>query len=220
MVEDDILISANIKRYLSQHSIATDIAENIKDGLSKSTDEEYDMILIDRMLPDGDGLELCKSIRENEYIKPILMLTALGEPEEIVKGLDFGADDYLPKPFLMEVLLARIRALARRLPSENLSPNLEIADLVINTNTQEVRRGGKLISLTPKEYSLICFLVRNKNIAFDRVTIYSRVWNEEADLFSNSLDVHIRNLRNKIDSKSRKRLIRTVRNVGYMVCDK
>lgn len=219
LVEDDQITGEHVKRTLNQKGYAVDLAQTIKRGYQNSQDEQYDLGIFDRMLPDGEGLDLCKKIRQDGGTFPILILTALGTTEDIIRGLDDGADDYLTKPFLSDELLARVRALSRRIPTEQVSANIELKDLIIDINSHQVYRREKPIDLTPKEFSLLLFLARNKNMAFDRVTLYSRVWDEEADLFSNSLDVHIRNIRAKIGDIGHQ-IIRTIRGKGYAACDK
>lgn len=220
LVEDDLIIAQNLKTTLQRHALAVDLAHDSASGYQKCVDEQYDVLVLDRMLPDGDGLELCRRLRGEGVNIPIILLTAKSELTEVVSGLDQGADDYVTKPFLTEELLARIRTQIRRKAKTQIVMEVKVADLVINPNTHEVSRGGKNIELTPKEYSLLYYLASHRCVSVDRVTLLSRVWDEEANLFSNTLDVHIRYLRQKIDDQFGLKLIRTIRGKGYMLCDK
>lgn len=220
LVEDDPLISTNVKTALVQEGHAVDTAFTHAQGLQKSQDESYDLFVIDWLLPDTDGLSLIHNIRFLQIHSPILLLTAKNQPADIAHGLDSGADDYLTKPFDTLELLARIRALLRRKPHVLFHPILKIGDLFIDTNTHQVKRQRQTINLSPKEYSLVHYLATNPDTAIDRLTILSHVWDEQADLFSNTVDVHIRYLRKKIDDPFKHKLIKTVKGKGYMLCSK
>ena len=218
LVEDDSIIAKNISIFLKRKGYSIDLAENLEEGYDKSLSEDYDLIVLDRGLPDGDGLTLIKKIRDEEVHTPILVLTARNEDLDIVEGLNMGADDYLSKPFDMEILTARIKALSRRLNKIPLKPIIEIDDLVINLNTAEVKRNNKVIKLSPREYSILEYMAIHPNQVIDRMTLLSHAWDENVDLFSNTVDVHIKYLRNKIDEGHKTKLIKTIRGKGYMIC--
>ena len=213
LVEDEELIAKNIKVLLKRRGIAVDVAENIEEGYVKTIDEDYDCIILDRGLPDGDGISLIQKIRDEKIIVPVLVLTAKGENEDVAFGLNIGADDYLAKPFDIEVLTARIKALIRRGDKIPNSPVIIVGDLEINTSMASVLIGGKIIDLSPKEYSILEYLALNPNKVIDRLTLLTHAWGEEVDLFSNTVDVHIKYLRNKIGNIT----IKTVRGKGYML---
>lgn len=218
LVEDDSIISKNIMIFLKRKGYSVDLSESIDEAYDKSTTEDYDLIILDRGLPDGDGLTLIKKIRDEDVHIPILVLTARNEDIDIIEGLNLGADDYLSKPFDMEILIARIKALTRRLNKIPLKPILEINDLVINLNSAEVKRNNKIIKLSPREYSILEYMAIHPNQVIDRMTLLSHAWDENVDMFSNTVDVHIKYLRNKIDEGYKHKLIKTVRGKGYMIC--
>lgn len=218
LIEDDLVIAKNLKELLVGHGYVVDHTETGEDGCDRITTGDYDVGVVDRRLPDGDALQMLKEWRKEGLKTPILLLTALSQKDEIVKGLDAGADDYLGKPFEIKELLARIRALQRRGVRIPMKPILEIADLKINTNTHEVQRAGVVISLSPHEYGILEYLAIHAGQAVERITLLSHAWDETVDLFSNALDVHIANLRRKIDGKRKKPLIKTIRGKGYMLC--
>ncbi len=219
VIEDDQILSQNLKSILTRATYAVDVASTAVVGIQKASDEQYDLFVIDWMLPDGEGPNIIADLRGEGITAPILMLTARSQTEDTVKGLDVGADDYLTKPFTKDILLARIRSLFRRMHTTPQSPVLTIDDLMIDTNTHEITRGGKTINLSPKEYSLLQYLASHKGKAIDRITILSHVWDEQADPFSNTIDVHMRYLRKKIDDGHKKQLLQTVKGKGYMLCD-
>ena len=179
--------------------------------------QPFDLIILDIMLPKRDGLSVLHEIRQAEIRTPILMLTAKSEIDDKIKGLDQGADDYLAKPFSAAELLARVRALLRRV-SENVRPVLEIGNIRLDTIVREVTTGGKPIQLTPKEFAILEFLLYNKNRAVSRFNLAEHVWGEDFDPFtmSNYIDVHIKNLRHKIGDAGGN-IIRTIRGVGYII---
>lgn len=216
LIEDEELIAKNIQILLKKSSISTDLAGDIEEGYEKIIDEDYDCIVLDRMLPDGDGLSLISRIRNEDVKVPVLVLTAKGENEDIAHGLNTGADDYLAKPFDINVLIARIRALMRRREKEPGSPIINIASLEINTGTTEVKKYGKKVDLSPKEYAILEYLAMNPNKAIERMALLTHAWGEEVDLFSNTVDVHIKYLRDKLGEGT----IITVRGKGYMICGK
>ncbi|QQG41316.1 MAG: response regulator transcription factor [Candidatus Woesebacteria bacterium] len=219
LLEDDTIIAANIKSLLKGQGYAVDLAETIEEADLKISDNEYDCLILDRKLPDGEGLDLVKKLRVQNYKTPILILTARNQNYDQIEGLNVGADDYLAKPFDIDVLSARIRTLIRRGERIPSKPIIKIDDLVIDTNSQKVLRQNIEINLSPREYSILEYLALHKGQVIDRMTLLTHVWDENVDLFSNTVDVHIRYLRNKIDVKHRKKLIKTVRGGGYILCD-
>jgi len=221
IVEDDRKIAKAVKKGLEQESFAVDISFDGQDGLGQALTIEYDLIILDRMLPEVDGVQICRAIRNKEIITPILILTAKGEIKDRVFGLNAGADDYLPKPFAFEELLARIRALLRR-PKEVGSDILEVSDLKLNAQTFEVGHDGKNISLSSKEFALLEYLMRNVGRILTKNNIISHVWDYDADILPNTVEVYIGYLRNKIDKPFPKKtqLIQTARGFGYKLTDK
>jgi len=220
LVEDDPVISKNIQLFLNKRGFSIDHTQTINNANQKLSDEEYDCLILDRGLPDGDGIKLIKTLREDKIDLPILILTAKNQDNDIVEGLNYGADDYLSKPFDMNVLAARLKALIRRKDKIPQNPILKISNLVLDTNTAYVTRANKAISLSPREYALLEYLMVHKNFILDRLTLMSHVWDETLDIFSNTVDVHIKYLRSKIDQGFKKKLIKTVRGRGYMISDK
>jgi len=218
IIEDDEIIAKNIKTYLKNKGFISTIAANIVDGTYCLQIDSYDVVVLDWMLPDGSGLDFCKSLREKNIAVPIIMLTAKSQLEDKVEGLIHGADDYLTKPFALEELHARVKALTRRSTQNNPSHIINIGDLVIDTNTTKVMRNNHEIILAPKEYALLEYLVMHKCKVIDRMTLLHHVWGEDIDPFSNTIDVHIRYLRRKIDDPYKKKLLQTVKNKGYMIC--
>ena len=218
IVEDEHRIANSIKKGLEQEHFAVDVAYSGSDGWDLAEGEEYDLIILDLMLPGMDGLEICRKLRRAGINTPVLMLTAKGQVQDRVTGLDTGADDYVTKPFAFEELLARMRALTRR-PKVTLDPVLTTDDLSLDTKSYEVKRGIHLIKLTAKEFSLLEYLLRNSGNILTKEQIISHVWNYDADILPNTVEVNIRNLRNKIDRpfKGKKALIATVRGFGYKV---
>lgn len=216
VVEDEHKIAGAIKRGLEQEAYAVDVAYDADEGLSSGLTAEYDLIVLDRMLPGiVEGVDICRELRANGIHVPILMLTAKDGVSDRVAGLNSGADDYLVKPFAFEELLARIRALLRR-PQETKGTELAIDDLVLNTVTYEVTRAGRPISLSSKEYALLEYLLRNQNRVLTKDNIISHVWNYDADVLPNTVEVYMGYLRTKIDKPFRgPNLIQTVRGFGY-----
>lgn len=217
IIEDDEQIAENIHDMLESKGFAADTADNARNGLGKLADNPYDLIILDWMLPDMDGPEVCSIIRKQAMSLPILMLTAKTQPEDIISGLDSGADDYLTKPFVAGELIARVRALLRRSNPIVPDPIINIDNLTIDTNTHSVRRGNQYIPLSPKEYALLEFLSKNQGVCLSRLDILSHVWDENADELSNTVDVHIRYLRSKIDEGHKSKLIHTVKGKGYFI---
>ena len=218
LVEDDHKISSSIKRGLEQESYAVDVAFNGEAGYDFALNEEYDVIILDIMLPLMDGLEVCKKLRSNKVTTPILMLTAKSQVSDKILGLDIGADDYLSKPFSFDELVARIRALSRR-PKNSVNNVLEIDDLKLDQTRLGVERCGHQISLSKKEFALLEFLMKNQNRVLTKEQIISNVWNFDADILPNTVEVYIGYLRNKVDKpfKNKQKLIKTVRGFGYKI---
>lgn len=216
VIEDEHKIANSIKKGLEQESYAVDVAYTGNDGYDLAVTEEYDLIVLDRLLPGMDGLDICKKIREKQIHTPILLLTAKGQVSDRVEGLNAGADDYLVKPFAFEELLARIRALGRR-PKNNIGAILKIADLTLDTLNFAVKRKEKLIQLSSREFALLEYLMRHPNQLLSKEQIINHVWNYEADILPNTVEVYIGYLRNKIDKpfSEKYQLIHTVRGFGY-----
>ncbi len=218
IVEDEPKMAAFLKQGLEEQRYAVDIAHNGEDGLHWALNFPYDIILLDIMLPGLDGLELCRMLRDRRIQTPILMLTARDTVDDRVAGLDYGADDYLVKPFAFRELLARLRALSRRDTRHN-SAVLQVGDLVLDTVTHTARRGDKQIELTAKEYGLLEFLMLNPNQVLARTVIAEHLWNYDYSPESNVVDVYIRYLRRKIDDGYEDKYIRTIRGTGYQLAD-
>ena len=219
IVEDDHKIANAVKKGLEQESFAVDVEYDGKSGLGAATTNDYDLIILDRMLPgDIDGINICKAMRDQKNNIPVLILTAKDKIRDRVDGLNLGADDYLVKPFAFEELLARIRALLRR-PKNHLQNILEVGDLTLNPLTFEVKRSGKKIALSSKEFALLEYLMRNPGRILTKDNIISHVWDYDADILPNTVEVFIGYLRNKIDRafKSKNELIHTARGFGYKV---
>lgn len=218
VVEDEHKIADSLKKGLQQESYAVDVAYTGSTGLDLAISESYDLIILDILLPEISGLEICRQVRKQKIHTPILMLTARGQIANRVEGLDSGADDYLTKPFAFEELLARVRALIRR-PPFTTDLILSYADLTLNTTTYQVHRNHHLISLSGKEYSLLEYLLRNQGQIVTKEQIISHVWNFEADVLPNTVEVYIGYLRNKIDKPfpNSPSLIQTVRGFGYLL---
>ena len=216
IVEDEKKIASFIQRGLKEEHYAVDIAADGEEGGYLAEINSYDLIILDIMLPKQDGVSVCKELRRKKIATPILMLTARDTLHDKVSGLDAGADDYLPKPFPFEELLARVRALLRRTRKEK-SPILKVADLELHQLTHEVKRGKKTISLTSKEYALLEYFMLHTGEVVTRTMISEHVWNDDFDSFSNVIDVYIKFLRNKIDNGFSKKLIHTLRGRGYIL---
>ena len=220
LVEDEHKIANSIKKGLEQESFAVDVTYEGTSGYDYAVSEEYDAIILDRLLPGIDGIEICKKLRENNIHTPILMLTAFGEVHDRVEGLNSGADDYLPKPFAFTELRARLRALTRR-PHSSLTTQLKVDGLTLDSVTFDVKRDGITISLSNKEFSLLEYLIRHKGTIIKKEQIINHVWNYDSDVLPNSVEVYITHLRNKIDKpfRNKKALITTVRGFGYKISD-
>jgi len=216
VVEDEAKVASFIKRGLEEEHYAVDVASDGEEGVDMVDVYEYDLAILDIMLPKRDGLSVLSHIRKKNNSMPVILLTAKDMLEDKVKGLDMGADDYLTKPFAFEELLARIRALLRRgKPEESLK--LVLDDLVLDPVTHIVTRAGEDIPLTAKEYALLEYFMRNPERVLTRTMISEHVWNIKFDTYTNVIDVYISYLRNKIDKGHEKKLLHTVRGVGYMI---
>ncbi len=217
IVEDERKIARALGRALKNEKYAVDISHDGTDAYAMAGMIDYDLLILDRMVPgDYDGLGLTKKLREEGKKVPILLLTALGEIKDKTEGLDSGADDYLTKPFALDELLARIRALLRR-PQTQVETILKIADLSLDLNMHEVFRNNQKIELTNKEFSLLEYLVRNAGRPVSKEQIINHVWNYDADILPNNIEVYISYLREKVDKPFEKKLIKTVRGIGYKI---
>ena len=216
LVEDEPDAAQMLAKGLRRHAYAVDLAENGEQALYHISVNTYDLIILDVMLPLKDGFTICRELRASGSSVPVLMLTARDAIEDRITGLDTGADDYLVKPFDFHELLARVRALLRRGPA--LSPEiLKIGDLVVDTQSRNVARGGKQITLTTKEYALLEYLARRSGAVVTRSDIAEHVWDENYDPFSNSIEVYVQRLRRKIDEGRKVKLIHTRRGSGYVL---
>jgi len=218
VVEDEHKIANSIKKGLEQESYAVDVAYTGIDGFDLGISEDYDLIILDILLPGMNGIEVCRKLREQNRQVPILMLTAKGQISDKVEGLNSGADDYLTKPFAFGELLARVRALIRR-PHGNTGTALSVDDLSLNTVSYEVKRDGAQIQLSNKEFALLEYLLRHPNQILNKEQIIGHVWNYDADILPNTVEVYIGYLRNKIDKPFPKKpnLIHTIRGFGYKI---
>ncbi|MHB8842020.1 MAG: response regulator transcription factor [Candidatus Aquicultor sp.] len=218
VVEDEHKIANSIKRGLEQETYAVDVSYDGESGFGFASTTDYDVIILDVMLPKMDGIEVCRQLRRSHIHTPILMLTAKGQLNDKVEGLNAGADDYLVKPFAFAELLARIRALSRR-PKESLGSMLSAEDLSLNTLTYEVIRAGLHIDLSKKEFALLEYMLRNKNRILTKDQIINHVWHYDADILPNTVEVYVGYLRNKIDKpfNDKPSLLQTVRGFGYKI---
>ncbi|WP_106011137.1 response regulator transcription factor [Clostridium luticellarii] len=216
IIEDEKKMSTFIQMELNHEGYTTDVEYNGRDGFEKIQNENYDLVLLDIMLPGLNGMEVCRRVRQFSKI-PIIMITAKDDVTDKVMGLDIGADDYLTKPFAIEELLARIRVI-RRNNNENLNDyKYKVDNLVMDTKTHEVTRDGKLIELTKKEYDLLELLLANKNVVLTRDQLIEKVWGYDYFNDTNVVSVFIRYLRSKVDDGFENKLITTVRGVGYVI---
>jgi DNA-binding response OmpR family regulator len=218
VVEDEHKIANSIKQGLEQENYIVDVVYDGSDGYDLAAGEEFDLLVLDRMLPGMDGIAITKKLREQNIHIPILMLTAKGQTLEKVEGLDSGADDYVTKPFAFTELLARVRALTRR-PKKTINTILSVADMTLDTSKFEAGRGGKTIALSNKEFSLLEYLMRHPNQVITKEQIINHVWSYDADVLPNSVEVYIKHLRDKIDTPfpHKPQLIKTVRGFGYKI---
>jgi len=216
VVEDEKKTASFIRKSLQAAGFAVDMLHNGDDGLTAMTHTPFDVVVLDVMLPGRDGLSIVRQLRERGTRTPVLLLTARSEITEKVEGLNAGADDYLSKPFALDELVARVRALGRR-GGESKALTLRVGDLSLNTVTREAKRGDKVIDLAPREYLLLEFLMRSAGRICDRMAIVEKVWDYDFDPGTNLVEVYIMRLREKIDSESSIKLLHTVRGVGYMM---
>ncbi len=213
LIEDQEKLADNIRQFLELEHYAVTVAHDGNEGFEKAMTQKVDLLILDINLPGIDGYRICAMLRENKKNMPILMLTARTKQKEIVEGLNLGADDYLGKPFDLDELLARVRALLRR-NEKDRSPQLLSGSITLDTNTREVRKAGRKVELSPKEYALFEFLLRNKGMVQDRPAILEHVWGGRDDLmFSQTVDVHVAYLRRKLGKSA----IETVPGKGYLV---
>jgi len=220
VVDDEPDLLEQLRETLTSQKYDVDTADDGESALDKMFDNLYDLVILDIMLPFFDGLAILIEIRKANIDTPVLLLTAKGDVEDKIKGLDYGADDYLAKPFAMAELMARIRSLLRR-ASHHRDPLLTISDVSLNTQTRQVGKKGITVELTPKEFSILEFLLYNKNRVISRFTLAEHVWGDGFDPFtmSNFIDVHIKNLRRKIGDTDKKKIIRTIRGIGFIIED-
>jgi len=215
VVEDEHRIAQAIKEGLEQESYAVDVEFDGEDGYNAARADEYDLIILDVMLPTLDGYEVCKRLRAEGNHTPVLMLTAKDQDNDVVTGLDNGADDYLAKPFSFDVLLARIRALLRR-PHDTLGEQLQVADLNLDPAKKKVTRDSTIIKLSAKEFAILEYMMRNPNRILSKNNIMTHVWDFDADILPNTVEVFITYLRAKVDKPFKAPpLIHTVRGFGY-----
>lgn len=219
VVEDEKKVASFLKKGLQAEGYAVDMAYDGMEGEFLALNTDYDVIILDILLPKKNGIDLLKEIRKKGVRTPVLLLTAMDSVEDKVIGLDSGADDYLTKPFAYEELLARVRALMRRGEGEGIG-ELRYGDLVLNPLTRKAVRGGKEIDLTTREYALLEYMIRNPEKVLTRTMIAEHVWDYTFDSFSNVIDVYINHLRNKIDKGFPTKLIHTVRGAGYILKEK
>ncbi|GAB3969041.1 response regulator transcription factor [Spirosoma terrae] len=221
VTEDDSRVAAFIKKGLEENMNQVTVVPTGKAAVDEATINDYDLIILDIMLPDIDGFEVCSILRRRQNTTHIIMLSALDTPEEKVKGLQCGADDYLSKPFVFEELVARINALRRRVEYSNgIVDYYRYAGVEINIEQQSVTRDGKELILTPREFNLLVFLMRNREKVLSRITIAQSVWDIHFDTTSNYVDVYINYLRNKLDKGFSQPLIHTIKGRGYMLKQK
>jgi DNA-binding response OmpR family regulator len=221
VIDDEGPLLEQLQQVLNKERYIVETATDGEKALDRLFDTSFDLIILDIMMPKIDGLTVLEHTREAGINTPVLMLTAKGDTEDRIKGLDHGADDYMPKPFSLDELLARVRALLRRSGTQAY-PLLKVRDLQLDTISREVTKGGKPIELTPREFSILEFLLYNKNRAVSRFSLAEHVWGDEFDPFSmsNFMDVHIKNLRQKIGKPhGGDNIIRTIRGVGYIIED-
>lgn len=219
IVEDDEKMVHLLSTGLKDRGVVSDSVNNGQDAIERVRSHDYDVIVLDIMLPGSmDGFEVCKEIRKEKIDTPIIMVTARESIEDRVRGLDAGADDYLPKPFSLAELLARLRALVRRGRALD-QPVLQVADLILDPAKHVVERGGRTIKLSKKEFRLLEYLLRNKNRVITRTMLIEHIWGYKIDYTSKVVDVYINYLRQKVDTGFSQQLIQTVRGVGYMIKD-
>ncbi|MFZ3072250.1 MAG: response regulator transcription factor [Thermodesulfobacteriota bacterium] len=215
VVEDEKKVASFVKRGFEQEGYAVDMTSDGEEGEAYASARAYDIIVLDIMLPKKSGLDVLKALREKNLKTPVILLTARDAVEDRVKGLNLGADDYITKPFAFEELLARVRALSRR--GVQAMPSFKFSDLSLDPVTRKAKRGDEEVDLTLKEYALLEYLLRNALRVLSRTLIAEHVWGQDFDTETNVVDVYINHLRNKIDKDPGKKLIHTVRGVGYVL---
>lgn len=218
IIEDEIKIATFMKNGLKQERYEVDLETNGRDGLEIAMNTQYDLILLDVMLPGMNGIDILKELRANNYNVPIILISALDSTEDRVNGLDYGADDYISKPFSFDELAARIRAILRR-TQKHKSTKLHAGEVTLDTVTHLAYRDNKEIELTTKEYSLLMYLMLHKNKVLTRNSITQNVWREDLDKDSNVIDVYVKKLRSKIEKKGTRPTIQSIRTVGYRLRD-
>ena len=219
VVEDERRLAQVVRKVLEEEGHTVDVAHDGEEGLAMAMDGSHDVILLDVLLPGIDGFEVCRSLRASRVDTPVLLLTALDAVEDRVRGLDAGADDYLPKPFAFQELLARLRALGRRKVQAREPAQLQAGDLLLDLRRRRAERAGRTIELSPKEFSLLEFLMRNEGRVVTRTQILDHLWGFDYATDSNLVDVYVSYVRRKVDSKHERKLIRTVRGIGYALGD-
>jgi len=217
LVEDEPDAARMLAKGLREQAYAVDVASDARSALERAHDNEYDAVVLDVLLPDGNGRDVCRTLRSEGVAAPVLMLTALGSVQDRISGLDAGADDYLAKPFDFGELLARLRALIRRGSRPPLPEVLQVDDLSLDTRGRRVTRGGREVALTTREYALLEFLVRRAGDVVSRSEIAEHVWDERFDPLSNVIDVYVQRLRRKVDDGRGESIIRTRRGEGYQL---
>jgi DNA-binding response OmpR family regulator len=215
VVEDERRLAQLVRRVLEEEGHTVDVAHDGEEGLQMALEGTHDVIVLDIMLPEMDGIEVCRSLRRNRVDTPVLLLTALDGVDDRVRGLDAGADDYLPKPFAFQELMARLRALSRRRVQPRDPQELAVDDLTLDLRRRRAQRDGRAIELSPKEFSLLEFLMRNEGRVVTRTQILDHLWGYDFATDSNLVDVYVAYLRRKVDKGTNNKLIRTVRGVGY-----
>lgn len=215
VVEDEAYLASRLAQVLEEEGYAAETAAAGREALKAALSEEFDLLIVDWMLPELDGVELVRRLRAAEVATPVLLLTARDQIEDRVEGLDAGADDYLPKPFAFAELLARVRALTRRQRSQPSEPLLRVGDVVLDSARHAVWRGKERIELTAKEFALLATLMRRPGQVFTRPVLLETVWDADAKVYANVVDLYVSHLRNKLDREGEPSHIRTVRGVGY-----
>lgn len=217
VVEDEVKLARLIARALTEERHVVEVAHDGETGFDLASSGTFDLVILDVMLPRKDGFRVCRELRQAGVKTPILMLTARDAVTDRVQGLDSGADDYLVKPFALEELLARVRALGRRPPLPESPERLQVGDLVLDLGRREVRRGDQVIELTAKEFALLEFLMRNAGLVLSRDRILENVWGFDSEATPGSVDIYVHFLRRKLDRPGEKSLIKSVRGVGYKI---
>lgn len=218
IVEDDALLGKSIKKGLEQESMVVEWVTDGDEGFDRAVSEPYDLVILDRMLPGMNGLEICRELRNEKVTIPILMLTALGDTAHTVEGLTDGADDYMSKPFAFEELIARIRALTRR-PQATVHVEYHVDDLVLDSSHQKVTRGKAELALSKKEYQLLEYMIKNQGVTLSKEQLLKNVWEFDSDILPNTVEAFIMSLRKKIERPfpNKAKLIHTVRGFGYVL---